>query len=267
MTPAILIDVTKCTGCEKCVDACVLANGVDLKLAERERMASSDGLSANRVSTVHEISSGRFARKSCMHCLDPNCVTACLVGSIKKSTEGPVIYNKEKCIGCRYCMLACPFHIPRYEWGKTAPLMRKCDMCFERQKGGEIPVCVEACKKKALVFGDRKQLLDMARKRISKRPDFYLPRVWGESEYGGTSILYISDIDLETIGWPKHKETAAIRELTDLLIHATPVIGLSVLVGTMGLSAIIRRRNKLMKKNTVDNGETALGNKREGKGD
>jgi formate dehydrogenase iron-sulfur subunit len=135
----ILIDVTKCTACEKCVVACTKRNGLDLEQAEQDRALTADGLSAHRLSTVIEVSNGRFARKSCMHCLEPSCASACLVGALTKTAEGPVLYNRDKCIGCRYCMLACTFHVPRYEWEKTTPYMMKCDMCSEVRRPRPTP--------------------------------------------------------------------------------------------------------------------------------
>ena len=128
----ILVDVTKCIGCEKCVAACTERNGLNPWQADRDRAVTSDGLSEHRLCTVLKVGDGRFARKSCMHCLEPSCVAACLVGALTKTPEGPVVYDRSKCIGCRYCMLACPFHVPRYEWDETIPYMIKCDMCADR---------------------------------------------------------------------------------------------------------------------------------------
>jgi hypothetical protein len=96
-----------------------------------------------------------------------------------------------------------------------------------------------------MLFGDRDELLARAHEMLRREPDRYLPRVWGENEFGGTSLLFVSDVDLSAVGWPA--ETAApIPSLTDPLIHKTPLIGLSVALGCWGLSAIIQRRNKLM---------------------
>jgi formate dehydrogenase iron-sulfur subunit len=178
-----------------------------------------------------------------MHCEEPSCVSACLVGGITKSPEGPVVYDPDKCIGCRYCMLACPFHVPRYEWGKTVPFMRKCDMCVERLKRGQQPACVEACPNDVLRFGDRETLLREAHERIAG-DSRYQPHVWGESEFGGTSVLYIADVDLASLGWPAQAKLP-IPALTEPLISKTPFIGLSVAFGTLGLNWIIRRRMKL----------------------
>jgi formate dehydrogenase iron-sulfur subunit len=242
---AILFDATKCRGCERCVAACVEFNGKDPEAAARDRAVTRDGLSANRLVSVLPMQEGRFIRLSCMHCLEPSCVAACLVGGLTKTEDGPVVYDPDKCIGCRYCMLACPFHIPRYEWDKTQPLMSKCSMCFDRLLEGEHPACVEACPNDAMSFGERDELLRQAHSTIKRHPGRYLDRVWGESEFGGTSVLFISDVDLAAAGWPR-QSSDSIPSLTDPLIHKTPFIGLGVALGCWGLGAIIRRRNLLM---------------------
>ena len=242
---AILVDVTKCTGCEKCVEACVQAHDQDLRKAAVDRVTTKDGLSANRFCTVLQAEPGRFARKSCMHCLEPSCVAACLVGSLTKTPEGAVVYDPAKCIGCRYCMLACPFHIPRYQWESITPFVMKCDLCIDRLREGKVPACVEACPHGALSFGERQAILDLAHLQVTQTDCNYLPRIWGEEEYGGTSVLYLSDVDLDCMGWPAD-ESVPIPEITEPLITRTPHIGLGVLAGLFGLKWIIDRRTLLM---------------------
>jgi len=241
---AILVDVTKCTGCEQCVDACILENGLDPVKAQVDRAVTKDGLSDNRLLSVPKVGEGRFVRLSCMHCLEPSCVSACLVGAITKTPDGPVVYDAEKCIGCRYCMLACPFHVPRYEWDETVPFISKCAMCLERQQEGLVPACVEACPNEALRFGERDDLLREAHRTIARGNGRYLDRVWGEEELGGTSVLYISDIDLALAGWPG-PQTEAIPALTEPLISKTPFIGMGVMGSLLGINWVIRRRMRL----------------------
>jgi formate dehydrogenase iron-sulfur subunit len=244
MMYGILVDTTKCTACERCVLACLEKNNLDPMEADNNRFQTQDGLSADRWSTIVAVDNGRFARKSCMHCIEPSCVSACLVGGITKSPDGPVVYDPDKCIGCRYCMLACPFHIPRYEWNKTIPFMRKCDMCSDRIAQGHQPACVEACPSGALTFGERTELLHMAHRWLDHKPSAYIARVWGEREFGGTSVLYISDVDLESIGWPETR-VAAIPSLTQPLIEKTPFIGLGVATCLLGVNWIVQRRMRL----------------------
>ena len=241
---AILVDVTRCTGCERCVNACVEENGLDPVQAQVDRATTKDGLSENRLLSVPKVAPGRFARLSCMHCLEPACVSACLVGGLTKTPEGPVIYDAEKCIGCRYCMLACPFHIPRYEWDEPVPFVKKCTLCIDRLSEGKVPACVEACPNETLTFGDRDKLLREAHHRIAVSRDRYIPRVWGEEELGGTSVLYVSDVDLGILGWPQ-EEAEAIPHLTEPLIAKTPAIGLGVMGSLLGINWVIRRRMRL----------------------
>jgi formate dehydrogenase iron-sulfur subunit len=139
-------------------------------------------------------------------------------------------------------MLACPFHIPRYEWSKTIPFMVKCDMCADRLAENLAPACVEACPQQALKFGDRDRLIREARDLIRRHPKRYVDHIWGEKEFGGTSVMYIADVDLAGLGWPA-TEPESIPSLTEPLIHKTPFIGLSVAAGLIGLNWIIKRRN------------------------
>jgi len=253
---SILVDITKCSGCERCVSACVRTNNLDLDKANADRAIKKDGLSANRLLSIQKIDQGRFARLSCMHCLEPSCVSACLVGGITKSLEGPVLYDPDKCIGCRYCMLACPFHIPRYEWEETTPFIKKCAMCYNKLQQGEIPACVKACPNNVLTFGERNDLLIRARKIINTKNSPYINHIWGEKELGGTSVLYISDVDLTNLGWPKNA-AIAIPQITEPLIADTPFIGLTVAGCLVGLNWIIKRRIELAG-NDEDNVESKM---------
>jgi formate dehydrogenase iron-sulfur subunit len=237
---AILIDVTKCTGCEECVVACKKAN----KLEREERFPdqSEDKLSSRRFTTLLRVSEERFVRKQCLHCLEPSCVEACLVGAIEKTKQGPVIYDPDICIGCRYCMLACPVSIPRYEWDKKLPLMKKCDMCYERQQDGKLPACVEACPQKACTFGEREELLGQAHATIEAAPDKYMPHVYGEMELGGTSVFYITDTPLDVLGLPDKVGSRSIHSYTWPVLSKTPFLGIGAASFLTGAYWIINRR-------------------------
>jgi len=167
------------------------------------------------------------------------------VGSLSRTPEGAIVYDPDKCIGCRYCMLACPFHIPRYQWSATVPFVKKCTLCIERLRMGGVPACVEACSQQALEFGKREDILALARRRIDRDPLKYLPHIWGAHEFGGTSFLYVSDVDLSAVGWPR-RDTQPIPEITEPLISKTPQIGVGVLASLFGLNWIIQRRRRLM---------------------
>jgi formate dehydrogenase iron-sulfur subunit len=236
---AILYDVTKCGGCLKCVQACAMAAGAPAEDLHCE--VRRDELSARRRSTVVRSSSGRWVRRHCHHCMDPSCVSACLVGALTKDARGVVTYDESKCIGCRYCMLACPFGYPKYEWDRLTPLMRKCELCYDRPGG---PACVQACDQGAALYGEREELLAEARRRFHARPDLYVRHIWGEREMGGTGVLFISDTDLSEF-WPKQLGEHAIPEITMPFLTKAPWIAIAVAGGLSCFSWIVRRRNRL----------------------
>ncbi|MFC1679073.1 4Fe-4S dicluster domain-containing protein [Elusimicrobiota bacterium] len=210
---AILTDTTLCVGCEKCVVACKEEN----KLG-KDRMwpwqKSIDELSATRFTTLIKRPGGRYIRHQCRHCLDPACVSACIVGALRKTPEGAVVYDQDKCMGCRYCMLACPFGIPRYDWERAISYIHKCTLCDHRLAKGKIPACVEACPEKATIFGPRSKMLAEARRRLRDNPGKYVQRIYGEREVGGTSVLYISDIPLDFLAWQDQQGKQPLPELT-----------------------------------------------------
>jgi formate dehydrogenase iron-sulfur subunit len=161
-----------------------------------------------------------------MHCLDPACVSACPVGALQKQDSGAVTYDASRCIGCRYCMVACPFGVPKFEWDEALPTICKCSMCADRQVQGMIPVCAGACPTGALMFGDRESLISEAMARVEKEPDRYVHHVYGLEEVGGTCWLYLSPVPFETLGFPD-LETEPVTELSESV--AT--------LGTAGLAA------------------------------
>ena len=258
---AILVDVSQCTGCEKCTVACIDSHGLDQKKADRDRVDGKDGLSANRLMSINTVAEGHFARYACMHCVDPSCVSACLVGGLTKTDKGAVVYDSSKCIGCRYCMLACPFHVPRYEWENTAPLVKKCDMCIDRLSEGRQPACVEACPNHVLTFGERDKLLKEAHRRLGADSQRYVQHVWGEMEFGGTGVMYISDVDLNKLGWDEIV-TEGIPDITTPLIEKTPFIGGGVALSLLAVNWVIGRRMKLAKEG--DKHDQSAGNDTEG---
>jgi formate dehydrogenase iron-sulfur subunit len=247
---AILNDVTRCIGCEQCVEACQQAN----KLPEEKPwrwLKHIDDLSSARWSTIERVRSDkgdRFVRRQCMHCVDPACVSVCIVGALKKTPEGPIVYNKDVCIGCRYCMIACPWEIPRYSWEDRVPYVQKCDMCYDRvMSEGKPPACVEACPNGATIFGNRDELMAEAKKRLAAEPDKYVQKIWGAREVGGTSVLYISDVDIKLTGLGAPvTDPDPIPHRTTKILHQMPSVftGMAVLMG--GLCWVIKRRQQNM---------------------
>ncbi len=146
-----------------------------------------------------------YAKVQCMHCLHPACVSACIVGALTREPNGAVVYNASKCIGCRYCMVACPFQVPTYEYDNAlTPQVRKCTFCFEaRVSKGGMPACVQSCPMQVMTFGKRMELLRLGRQILRKHPDQYTPHIYGEAEVGGTSWLYLSGMPFEKIGLPR----------------------------------------------------------------
>lgn len=189
---AILIDIPQCINCQSCVLAC--------KQLQQFPEKTETELSATAFTAVRE-SRGRYVRRLCLHCADPACVSACPVGALYKTGLGPVVYDAGKCIGCRYCMLACPFKVPTYEWNDPVPYLKKCDMCAGRLARGGKPACVEACPTGAALFGDRESMLAEAHRRIRENPA-YVPRVFGAQEAGGASVFFLSDVPFESLGFP-----------------------------------------------------------------
>jgi formate dehydrogenase iron-sulfur subunit len=230
-TRAILVDITKCIGCRSCEQACKEAHGFPM---ENEAKLSPTAL------TVIEEHGDKFVRRMCMHCQDPACASACLVGALKKTAAGPVTYDSAKCIGCRYCLVACPFSVPRYEWSKLVPYVKKCDMCAERQAKGQQPACVEACPTGASISGTREELLIEAERRILGDSK-YVKHIYGSEEAGGTSVFFLSDVPFEKLGFaaaPKER----MPVLTANALGDTPTVILMGGALLSGLYWITQRR-------------------------
>ncbi len=243
MSLAILTDTTKCIGCHQCVIACKKVNNLPPELPRRWNR--EDGLSARNWTSIVEGPDRANVRKQCRHCLEPACASACPVGALYKTAEGPVIYDAEKCMGCRYCMMACPYDIPRYDWDQTVPYVRKCVMCYGRVKAGGQPACTEACPAKATIFGRREDLIDEAHRRIHANPERYLDAVWGEREAGGTSVLYISNVDLSLLARGHKLSGEPLPRTTRAAMQAVPFAFTGVVALMAGVHWIGERRKKV----------------------
>ena len=223
---AMLIDIKRCIGCLSCETACKQLHGFG---TDPEPTLSDTAF------TVVETRGGTFVRKVCMHCNDPACASACPVGAIGKTAMGPVVYNADKCIGCRYCMLACPYQVPRYQWTKLAPFVKKCDMCADRIEAGKSTACAEACPVEATIFGDRDSLIAEAWSRI-RGDSSYVPRIYGLEELGGGSVLFVSDVPFEKLGFkPAPTGNQPMPTLTASALGDSPKV---VIMGGTILSAL-----------------------------
>jgi formate dehydrogenase iron-sulfur subunit len=250
-THAILTDTTKCTGCEVCVGACKQTYDLGRDRAFRWKRKIDD-LSSTRFTTIVRQPGGRFVRQQCRHCIDPACVSACIVGALKKEDTGAVTYDEGRCMGCRYCMMACPYGIPRYSWENTIPLVRKCILCHDRIAEGLQPACTEACPYGATIFGTRAEMIAVANDRIANNPGKYyreegseLPRLWGYDEVGGVSVLYLSDISLSFLGWRPDMGDKPLPALTWAALSKVPPIVFGVAGAMTGVYWLIGRRMKL----------------------
>ena len=230
---ALLLDFTRCEGCEACVYACKEENG----LPDNEEK----DLSCTTYTAVLE-KDDLYYRRMCMHCEDPTCASVCPVSAFEKTETGAVIHLIDNCIGCRYCMQACPFNVPTYEWEKTAPKIQKCNMCYERQKRGEIPACAEACPADAVMFGSRDDMLKEAHRRIDANPTTYVNHVLGENEVGGTSVLMLSSVPFAELGFSSRLPNDALPQRTWDILSKIP--SFSICTGTClyGIWWIIDRR-------------------------
>ncbi|HLI64634.1 MAG TPA: 4Fe-4S dicluster domain-containing protein [Terriglobales bacterium] len=217
MSKAILYDATLCIDCKQCEQACAAENG----LPYDDKIAAEEFTSAHKYTAV--LSRGdKYMRRMCMNCNDPACASVCPVGAMKKTALGPVIYDKNKCMGCRYCMAACPFGVPKYEWNKRVPGVRKCIMCNQRVEAGKPTACAEACPTGATKFGDRDELLEEARRRIHDKPDVYLHHIFGEEEVGGTSVLLISSVPATEFRYPANLTQRALPMYTYQVLSRIP---------------------------------------------
>ena len=192
-----LFDITRCSMCGACWVADKERNGLPVPSGD----FLADKLSDKSFLVIKNLF-GRGVRFSCMHCVSPTCVSVCPVAALEKTPIGAVIYHKDRCIGCRYCVVACPFDIPKYEWSKPLPYVRKCDFCYSRIINGQMPACAAVCPTGALLYGDRDELLQEARRRLNADPSKYVDHIYGEREVGGTSLLILSDIPMEKLGYP-----------------------------------------------------------------
>ena len=196
MAKAILYDSTMCIGCRLCEKACAEHHN----LPYDDDVAKEEKLSAHKLTAV-TTHGDKFMRRFCMNCVSPTCASVCPVAALKKSALGPVTYDASRCIGCRYCMFACPYQVPTYQWNSRLPVVKKCDMCADRVAAGMPTACAEACPTGATKFGHRDELIAEARQRLSSAtPGQYYPKIYGLEEVGGTSMLLLAAVPFEDLG-------------------------------------------------------------------
>ncbi len=254
----VLYDHTRCIGCRTCEAACNKVNELpppdrpfdDLSVLDNKRRTDAGKyMVINRYDRIAKVKDPLFARTGCNHCLEPACASSCFVRAYTKTESGAVTYDSSVCVGCRYCMIACPFNIPTFEYNKVlSPRVMKCTMCYDtRLVKGQLPGCVEACPTESFSFGKRKDLLKIARERMRRFPDRYVDHIYGESEMGGTSWLYLSGVPFRQIGMREDLGVTPAPALTSSALASVPMV-----VGTwplllMGIYAVSRRKEKIAK--------------------
>lgn len=244
-----LIDASRCIDCRACLVACSAENNVSMKhtriwIKETDILGEYPDLK-HYTAPYH-----------CMHCVDPACVSACTVGALQLNEDGIVTYDNDRCIGCRYCMYACPFEVPHFEWDQQFALITKCDLCVARiEEGQKQPACGATCPTQAIQFGSRQDMLNLAHERIKNEPIRYINHVFGEHENGGTSTFYISPIPFEHLGFPTTKLTESPAHFNREVVEiGTPTIATGVALGMTGIYLAAKHKSG---KHTADKAEHA----------
>jgi formate dehydrogenase iron-sulfur subunit len=235
----VLCDSTRCVGCQACEMACAEEHGLpELEYGDFPEIDVVRKTNENRRSVVNAFDTSKgeiYAKRQCMHCGEPACGAACLTEAMHKTHEGPVIWRGDKCMGCRYCMISCPFDIPKFEYQSTDPEIVKCTMCYERIQEGKNPACVENCPAEALAFGTRRELIKEARKRIVENPDTYYDHIYGEHEAGGTEFLYLSPVPFKELGFNTKVQNKSYPSLTKGFISAIAPVDILLPAALLGI--------------------------------
>lgn len=230
----MLTDLSLCVGCRRCEAACKKVNQLpppeippddQSVFAEKRRTHAQAYTVVNRYPSQDGDGKPVYVKSQCMHCNEPACASACPVRAFTKTADGAVVYNENVCIGCRYCMVACPFNIPAYDYHNAyTPTVRKCTLCFERTRRGEVPACAEACPMEAITFGKRSALISLAREKIRRSPGRYDDHIYGEHEVGGTSWLYVSPVPFEELGFRTDLGITPYPQLTRGFLSIVPLV-------------------------------------------
>jgi len=268
----VLFDDSRCIGCRKCEEGCNRVNELpaperpfsDLSLLDTKRRTTAKTYTVvNRYDDTVSERGPLYQKVQCNHCLEPACASACFVRAFTKTKTGAVIYDESVCVGCRYCMIACPFEIPTYEYDNAfSPRVMKCTMCYPRISKGLLPGCVEACPTEALTYGKREDLLKIGRERIAKFPERYVNHIYGENEMGGTSWLYLSSVPFKDVGLREDLGVTPAPKLTAGALNVVPMVAGLWPVLLVGIYAINRRKEKIERQEKEKAVATALENAR-----
>jgi Fe-S-cluster-containing dehydrogenase component len=235
----VVVDITRCVGCRSCEAACNKEQGLpepaepfnDFSVFDHRHHGQRRRTDETRYTVVNkfdvpELDHPLFRKKQCFHCNEPACLTSCFVNAYTKTPEGAVIYNPKVCVGCRTCMIACPFYIPTFKYSSSfSPRIMKCIFCYDtRLKEGKPPACVEACPQEALTFGKRSDMLEVARQRIRMEPGKYVDHIYGEHEAGGTSWMYISPAPFDQVGLATNVPQQPVLNFVKAFLAIVPMV-------------------------------------------
>ncbi len=251
----VLVDLTRCIGCRGCQVACKQWNERSVKkTALTGNFTNPPELNSECYTNIKYVEQEKdgapvwsFIKNQCLHCKNPACASVCPVEALKKTEAGPVVYRFERCIGCRYCMLACPFYVPKYEWEKAVPWVRKCTFCSERVANDLVPACIKVCPTQTMFYSDYDSVRAEAEKRLAQSPGKYINHIYGKDEAGGTSWIYISSVPFETLGFNMAIPAQVFPDLTWAYISKIPAV-IGVVLAAGAVSWAITRRNKNMDK-------------------
>ncbi len=266
----MLFDSTLCVGCRACQSACKVANGLPTDTVAAASGGVYDApvdLNSSTKNVIKAVPVGdgvQYVKQQCMHCVDPSCVSACMLGALHKEGEGPrkmagekkgtgiVLWDKYTCVGCRYCQIACAFNVPKFEWFEAFPYIVKCELCRHRAdpaKPGSLavanPACAEVCPRAAVIYGKRSELLAEARRRVAADPARYAQHVYGEKEGGGTQVLYLAaaGTTFQQLGLPALSPRSA-AQLSESVSHAPYLHGFTPVALYAGMAFVIRRNRR-----------------------
>ncbi len=253
----LLHDTTLCVGCRSCEVACNEVNGlppVDVPVDDQQifdTVRRSTETSLTVVNKYVEATDDRppvYRKLQCMHCNEPCCATVCLVHAFEKTPEGPVLYHPELCMGCRYCVMACPYYALAYEYeDPLTPKVMRCTMCYDRIKEGKLPGCAEACPMGAITFGKRDELIKIARERIRKNPERYVDHIFGEHEFGGTSWMILAGTSFGELGLDEGMTSEPLPAIATSYLGVVPLV-VTIYPGLlMGMYAFSKRNEAVAK--------------------